>query len=132
MKEEVFSTTDSNKIITLSVSLGIFVGILPVWGYQMLIAFGVAQMVKLNKAIALVASNISIPPMIPFILWGSYITGGLVLGKSSDLLEFTFATMKQNLFQYLIGSVIFAAICSVSFGLITYLLLSIFRKKKKS
>ena len=130
-KENVFSTSDSNKKISLSVSLGIFMGITPLWGYQMFIAFALAHFLKLNKAIALVAANISIPPMIPFILYGCYRTGGLILGKSSDLLDITFDTVKQNLFQYLIGSFVFAAICAVTFGIISYLLLNIFRKKGK-
>ena len=130
-KENVFSTRDSNKKIALSVSLGIFMGITPLWGYQMIVAFALAHFLKLNKAIALVAANISIPPIIPFILYGSYRTGGLILGKSTDLLDITFDTVKHNLFQYLIGSFVFAAVCAVIFGIITYLLLDIFRRKGK-
>lgn len=130
-KENVFSTRDSNKKIALSVSLGIFMGITPLWGYQMIVAFALAHFLKLNKAIALVAANISVPPMIPFILYGSYRTGGLILGKSADLLDITFDTVKHNLFQYLIGSFVFAAVCAVIFGIITYLLLDIFRRKGK-
>jgi len=129
LKEKVFSTGDSNKKIALSIMLGIFMGIMPVWGYQMLIAYTLAHLLKLNKAIALVAANISIPPLIPFILYGSYRTGAWILGNSPDLLDITFETVKQNLFQYLIGSIVFAAICSVIFGLTGYLLLNVFRKK---
>ena len=132
LKEKVFATSDSNKKIALSVILGIFMGIIPVWGYQMLIAFTLAHFLKLNKAVALVASNISIPPLIPFILYGSYRTGALILGNSSDLLDITFDTVKQNLFQYLAGSFVCAAVCAAIFGIISYLLLNIFRRKEKS
>ncbi|MCL1933372.1 MAG: DUF2062 domain-containing protein [Candidatus Azobacteroides sp.] len=130
LKEKVFSTTDSNKKIALSVSLGIFMGIIPVWGYQMVVAFALAHLLKLNKAIALVSSNISIPPMIPLILYGSYRTGIFIAGDSSDF-DISFDAVRQNIFQYLIGSLVFAAVCAVIFGIIVYLLLNIFRKKGK-
>jgi uncharacterized protein (DUF2062 family) len=58
-----------------AVGLGLFCGIAPIWGYQMLAAAALAHMLRLNKAIALLASNISIPPVAPFILYG-----GLALG----------------------------------------------------
>jgi len=45
------------------------------WGYQMLATLFLAHVLKLNKVIAIVAANISIPPMIPFLLYGSYLTG---------------------------------------------------------
>ena len=131
LKEKVFSTTDSNKKIALSVSLGIFMGIIPIWGYQMVVAFAVAHLLKLNKAIALVAANISIPPMLPLILYGSYRTGIFIAGNSSDFLDISFETVKQNILQYLIGSLVFATVCAITFGIIVYLLLNIFRKTKK-
>ena len=58
--------------ITFAVMLGLFMGVAPVWGYQMLIAFGLAHMLKLNKVIVIVTSNISIPPFIPIIIFGSF------------------------------------------------------------
>src|SRR6184192_1573319 len=54
-----------------AVGLGLFCGIAPIWGYQMLVAAAVAHFLRLNKAIALLASNISIPPVAPFILYAS-------------------------------------------------------------
>ena len=41
----------------------IFDGIVPLWGYQMLITLFLAHLFRLNKVIALVAANISIPPI---------------------------------------------------------------------
>jgi len=61
--------------------LGVFMGIFPIWGYQMITAIVLAHVFKLNKFIVIVAANISIVPMIPVILYLSYITGGFVMGK---------------------------------------------------
>ncbi|MDR2622244.1 MAG: DUF2062 domain-containing protein, partial [Dysgonamonadaceae bacterium] len=131
-REHVLASNYSNVQITLSVMLGIFLGIIPVWGYQMLIAYGLAHVLKLNKVIALVASNISIPPMLPFILYGSFAIGAWVLERPFrlDLSHVSFETVKEDIVQYLTGSVLLAVVAAVAFGVITYLLLSIFRKKK--
>jgi glycosyltransferase involved in cell wall biosynthesis len=131
-KEHVLASNYSNLQITLSVTLGIFLGIIPVWGYQMLIAYGLAHVLKLNKVIALVASNISIPPMLPFILYGSFAIGAWILERPFrlNLSHVTFETMKEDITQYIIGSVLLAIISAITFGIITYLLLSIFRKMK--
>jgi glycosyltransferase involved in cell wall biosynthesis len=131
-KEHILASNYSNLQITLSVMLGIFLGIIPIWGYQMLVAYGLAHVFKLNRVIALVASNISIPPMLPFILYGSFATGAWALGKPSklNLSHITFETMKQDIVQYITGSILLAIISALAFGIITYLLLSIFRKIK--
>ncbi|MDR3218679.1 MAG: DUF2062 domain-containing protein [Dysgonamonadaceae bacterium] len=133
LSKHIFASTQSNRTITLSVMLGIFLGIVPIWGYQMLVAYAVAHFFKLNKAIALVASNISLPPMIPFILFGSYAAGALIFGNSFEfsLASINFKTIKQDIIQYFVGSIVLAAAVSVVFGMITYLLLRIFRKNKK-
>lgn len=58
-----------------SVGLGLFCGIAPIWGFQMSAAAALAHKLRLNKAIALVASNISMPPVAPLILVAGLITG---------------------------------------------------------
>lgn len=121
---------ESNLRITLAVMLGIFMGIAPVWGYQMILAALLAHLLRLNKVIALVASNISIPPMIPFILFGSYATGARMLGRPLTLTlhEATLATVRDSLVQYLAGSVVFAAGCALVAGVACLLLLAVFRR----
>ena len=123
---------DSNLRLATAVGLGVFMGIVPIWGYQMIVAFALAHFMKLNKWIVLVASNISIPPMIPFILFGSYVTGGILLGNSI-LPQFdtvSFEAVRNDLLQYLLGSVVFAFVCGVVSWLVSFLLLFVFRKNK--
>ena len=131
-KSEFMDKEQPTSRIVFSVMLGIFMGIFPVWGYQMLIGVFLAHLLKLNKAITLVASNISIPPMIPFILFGSYATGCLVTDTPMTLIisEISIDSVKEVLLQYLLGSVIFAVICSVVAGVLTATLLTIFRREK--
>ena len=125
---------ESNMRISLAVMFGVFMGIVPVWGYQMILAGVLAHLMGLNKVIAIVASNISIPPMIPFLLFGSYATGGWILERPVTLTlhEVTFDTIKDSFVQYLAGSMVFAVICGLLAGLICITLLSLFRKSERA
>jgi glycosyltransferase involved in cell wall biosynthesis len=132
IRKHVLSPDESNFKKSASVALGIFMGIAPVWGWQMAIALALAILFKLNKAITLVASNISIPPVVPFILIASYFTGGLVLNRHGTLYLHSGITMefvKKNFWQYIIGSLVFGAAMSFLSGIVTWSLLKIFRRK---
>jgi glycosyltransferase involved in cell wall biosynthesis len=131
IRKHLLGPDESNFKKSASLALGIFMGIAPVWGWQMAIALALAILFKLNKVITLVASNISIPPLIPFILLASYFTGGLVLDRHEPLnlqSGITMEFVKKNFFQYIIGSLVFGAAMSFLAGLVTWLLLKIFRK----
>jgi uncharacterized protein (DUF2062 family) len=132
LRENILDSADSNTRITLSVMTGIFVGILPVWGWQMMISFGLAHYFKLNKFVTVAASNISIPPILPLILYLSYLTGGWVLGTKTTALRYSSGLglqwVKANFLQYVTGSLIFGAITSISLGTLFYLLLRMFRQ----
>lgn len=134
MRKHLLSPEESNFRKSASIAMGIFMGIAPVWGWQMMIALALSIALKLNKAITLIASNISIPPMIPFILFGSYITGGFILGNHQPLdfgPEITLDFVKKNLIQYVVGALVFGAIMGILAGFFTYLLLAVFRRRQK-
>lgn len=134
IKDDILHTKDSNLQISKAVGFGFFMGIVPVWGWQTILALTLSHYFKLNKAIVILAANISIPPLLPFVLFGSFYTGAVVLGKNLDLLHFTreisFKTVSQDLLQYIIGAMVLAILSAIITGLITLLLLKIFRKKK--
>lgn len=131
IRRELFNPDESNRVKVASVMLGAFMGVAPVWGWQMAIALGIAIAFRLNKIIVLAVSNISIPPMIPLILYLSYITGGLLLGRGAGIShdgEITLAFVTENLMQYIIGALSFGLILAIVLGFITYIVLLIFRR----
>lgn len=134
-QKQILQSEEPNSKIAFAIMLGLFMGVAPVWGYQMLIAFGLAHLLKLNKVLVIVASNISIPPMIPIILFASFKTGGLFIEANKLTLHYSsginFEMIKDNLLQYLIGSLAFGVILAITMGLISYILLSLFRKKNQ-
>jgi uncharacterized protein (DUF2062 family) len=131
----VLSPDESNARKTLSVMVGTFLGIIPIWGWQIAAAIAISMIFKLNKMMTIVASNISIPPMIPVIIFGSYEIGGIFITKNSIDLKYnsgiTLEYISRNFLQYLVGSIVLAVAAAILFGLVTYILLSIFRKDKK-
>jgi glycosyltransferase involved in cell wall biosynthesis len=131
--DDIFHAKDSNLQISKAVGFGFFMGIVPIWGWQTIVALALSHYFKLNKAIVILAANISIPPMLPFILFGSFYTGAVVLGKDLNLLHFTreinVKTVSQDLLQYIIGSVVLAIAAALVTGIITFLILKFFRKK---
>ena len=134
IKEDILSSNDSNSIKATSIALGTFIGIAPFWGFQTVLVIFLAVFLKLNKALAFTFSNISIPPMIPFVIYGSMKVGSIFIEDKKAIIiknETVFNTIKDNLLQYVVGSLFLATVASILFGFASYLLLSLFRKSAK-
>jgi glycosyltransferase involved in cell wall biosynthesis len=133
INKQILQSQESNINISIAVALGIFTGILPIWGFQLITAIALAHMLGLSKLITSVAANISIPPMIPIILYLSYVTGGWVMHSESNIKFSTNLSVKSfenNLIQYVIGSIVLAIILSIFAGIISFIILKGFRKKR--
>ncbi|MCC8036412.1 MAG: DUF2062 domain-containing protein [Rikenellaceae bacterium] len=130
MRNYVTRTNESNLTMSMSIALGVFWGIVPVWGYQMVVAGVTAHFLKLNKVIAILGSNISIPPMIPVIVYVCYAVGGLSLNRPLLLTfnNFSLEVIGEGLWQYIVGSVVVGCACALIFGTVSYVLMSKFRK----
>lgn len=123
--KQIIHSKESNLKIALSVGLGVFCGIIPLWGYQMITAGVLAHLFKLNKVISVVSSNISIPPMIPLILYMSLLFGGVLLGTSTfiSISGVTFESLYTSIFQYVVGSVALAVVCGITIGGVVFFVL---------
>ena len=130
--EQIANPKFSNLNLALSVAFGVFMGIVPIWGYQMLTAIFLAYVFKLNKVLVIISANISIPPMIPVILFLSLKTGELITQSNLNLdySDISFDLIKSMLVVYLIGSVAFAFVSFILSGIIAYLVLAITRKTR--
>ena len=115
-----------------SVAFGIFMGIIPIWGFQLAAAIFLAVVMKLNKTLVIIAANISVPPMIPLIIYGSYKMGTMWMSKTAVNLKYTKAlslqSIQNNLTQYIYGSVTLAFVAAIVIGLLFFILLRLFKK----
>jgi glycosyltransferase involved in cell wall biosynthesis len=133
VKEHLFNQHHSAQVKSASVALGVFMGIVPIWGFQLMAAIFLAIVLKLNKPLVIIAANISIPPMIPVIIFASYKAGAFWMGDKATEIDYnksiSLLSIKNNLQQYIYGSITLAVIAAIFFGLITFVLLKLFKKK---
>jgi uncharacterized protein (DUF2062 family) len=135
IKKEIFNPEESNARKAISIGFGVFMGIFPVWGFQMIIAVLLSLPFRLNKVLVLLSTNISLPPLIPFIIYFSYKFGSLYAGQNAVQILFndtiSLEMIHLNLMQYLIGAIFLSIISGLFLGIISYILLLIFGKRKK-
>ncbi|MFV8345704.1 DUF2062 domain-containing protein [Flavobacterium sp. ZB4P13] len=134
--ENILESNDSNARKAGSIALGIFIGISPFWGFQTVLVLFLAVVFKLNKAISFTFSNISFPPMIPFIIYGSLKLGSGFIHSDKPLFldkSITFTDIKNNIGQYVVGSFLLATIMAITLGVLGYVLMTFFStiKNKK-
>jgi uncharacterized protein (DUF2062 family) len=134
IKQEAIKPDESNMKKALSIGFGVFMGIIPLWGFQLLIGIPLSVLFKMNKVLFITAANISIPPTLPFIIYVSFLCGQLVLtGKTdtSQLTNLSLESIKTNAVQYFVGACVFAVWAFAVSFLVSFTLLKIFRKEPK-
>ncbi|CAG4995064.1 hypothetical protein DYBT9275_01539 [Dyadobacter sp. CECT 9275] len=131
IRQEAVKPEESNVSKAKSIGFGFFMGIVPIWGFQLLTGIPLAVYFRMNKVLFLTAANVSLPPFIPFIIFGSYKFGGLFYRNGVELTSMdnlTLASIHMNIVQYFVGGTLLAGIAGTAGFLVSYLILSIFRK----
>ncbi|NTV52210.1 MAG: DUF2062 domain-containing protein [Candidatus Firestonebacteria bacterium] len=117
----------------LSLGFGAFMGVFPVWGLQMLIAVFIAQRLHLNAALVILAANISLPPMIPFIVYSALVLGRFLSSGqwvwSLDWHHLTLALARARAWEFILGSVVLAVGVGLLVGAAGYLFLTLFKSE---
>jgi glycosyltransferase involved in cell wall biosynthesis len=122
---------ESNLRKASSVGFGVFMGIVPIWGFQLLIGIPLALLMRLNKALFLIAANISIFPFTVFWLVASLAMGKWMLGYEWNLhlQGVTLERVKQDGIAFFTGGTVLSLLMGLlAFGL-TWIGLTTFRKK---
>ncbi len=133
--KKLLGSGESSMKLSLATGFGVFMGIIPIWGFQMIAAAFLAHLFKLNKALVLVASNISIPPMMPIIIYLSFVMGRLFVSNPVHIAfdkNITLETAKISFLQYVYGSIPLAVAAGIIAALFTYIFLFIRRKGRKN
>jgi uncharacterized protein (DUF2062 family) len=123
--------TETPGRLSLAVGLGLFCGIAPIWGFQMVAAALLAHRLRLNKAIAVTASNVSFPLAAPFILAAGLILGhflhtGQWLGFSPETVA---AQIPIFLGEWIVGSIMLACLVGMSGTTIAFVLAQRWNRK---
>lgn len=131
IRKNITHSKESNVRLAAAMGWGVFCGIIPFWGYQFVFALFSAHLLRLNKVLAAVFSNVSVPPAIPFILYGSLRIGEWITGSGSvfSLHEISFGLVRQSLWQYMVGSLTLGLAAGLLVFLLAWLILTLFKRK---
>ena len=123
-------TSEDALHLACAVGVGSLIGTLPIWGLQTIVALATAHWLRLNKVIVLAFSNVSLPPIIPFVLYGSLYIGALITGSEAptNISNLSLENIGQTTWQYVVGAIPFAIITGLLLGSIAYIIIRIFRK----
>jgi uncharacterized protein (DUF2062 family)/trans-aconitate methyltransferase len=117
-----------------AVFLGIFIGIMPIYGLQTLAAVGVALLFRLNKPLTVAGTFVGIPALQPVIVFSSVELGCLLrLGSfqplnMSDLAVAPTHLNKEQFFIWLIGSMALGILVGGVGGATTAIVVHVHRK----
>ncbi|RYE24123.1 MAG: DUF2062 domain-containing protein [Sphingobacteriales bacterium] len=125
---------ESNHTKASSVGFGVFMGIVPVWGFQLAIGIPLSILFRMNKALFLIAANISIFPFTPFIWVASLATGKWLLGYHEWSLNWhtlSLARFKQEGLAFFLGGTVLSIVAGLATYLLAFAILSITRRTPK-
>ena len=105
-----------------AVFVGIFIANVPIYGFQLLAAAGIAVVFKLNKPLTLAATFINNPLLQPFLILSS-VTVGQFLLTGRVVADLSLAGLKSGFIAWLVGSVAVGAILGGVGALVTFLFL---------
>lgn len=135
LKRLLLNPNESITTKANSIAFGGFMGIIPIWGFQLLVGIALAHLMKLNKTLVVTAAHISIPPLIPFVVFLSYKMGKPFMGARAVDISFnkqlTLKYIGENLEQYLYGSVTLAVVVGILFWVVTFFFLEFKRSNKR-
>ena len=133
LMEDLFGSDDPAEKKAFSIALGVFIGLSPIWGFHTVTVIFLALLLNLNKVIAFAFSNVSLPPFIPFILYFSLKLGSWILGESFVLsmseIDPSIELVKY-LKSYIVGSLVLSVTAAISCGILSYIFLMLFERKK--
>ena len=134
VKKQILLSKESNLKIAAAMGWGTLCGVLPIWGYQMAFAGVSAHFMKLNKMVAMAFSNFTIPPLSPFILYGSVLLGAEVLCIENvfTLDNISLESASQSVAQYIVGSVVLAIVLGLAVFILSLLVMIICKRKPKN
>jgi uncharacterized protein (DUF2062 family) len=118
----------------VAVFLGIFIGIVPIYGFQTLAALGIALLLRLNKPLTVACTFIGNPLFLPLIIFFSVELGCLLRRGSfqplslSALVAMRTHINKEQFFIWMIGSVALGILLGGVGGAVTAFVVHRYRK----
>lgn len=111
--------------VAASVALGLFWAVAPVWGFQIALTLLSAHLLRLSKPLAVLASNLSVPPVAAVLIPTALLLGRAALHRPQVA---ALALESEDVAAFLLGSVLLGLLLALTGGLLTYLGVAGFRR----
>lgn len=130
LKKLLTENTSPEQLAAAS-ALGVFLGTLPLIACHSIVILFAAAFFRLNKVVALSASQICMPPLIPALC----IETGYFMRHGKFLTEISMTTLGyqalERLYEWIIGSLLLAPVIAVLVGLTVYVICIYISFKRK-
>ncbi len=135
LRKLLSSPGESDLTKVNSIAFGGFMGVLPIWGFQLIVGIPLAHIMRLNKALFILAANISLPPMIPLIVFLSYELGRPWMGHRAVNIsmdrQLTLDRIGANFEQYIYGACTLAVLTGIALWLTSFIFMRLYRRSKR-
>jgi len=118
--EKLLQLKDRPDETARGLAIGVFIGFLPIIGFQVIVAVTISLFVRASKVAAAVGTHVTNPWTTLPILVLDYYVGCLVLGRHACLPQLNFSSFhslltcgKDILVPMFVGGVLLGALCSV-------------------
>lgn len=117
----------SPKKLGWAVGVGVFLGLSPIYGFQVLVLAFLVPILRLNVAAAFLGLQVSAPPLTPFVVFAAVQTGAML--RKGAWLSLDWASLqslslagvaKEFGLDFVVGSLVLAALLAPGLGLLTY------------
>ncbi|MDR3681746.1 MAG: DUF2062 domain-containing protein [Flavipsychrobacter sp.] len=100
-----------------SIAFGIFMGILPVWGFQLIIGMPLAMLFRLNKTLFFIFMHVSMLPFTPLFWMASLLTGNLLMNRPMiihDWRHITLGDVRTEGISFILGGTVLAIVAGIA------------------
>jgi uncharacterized protein (DUF2062 family) len=114
-----------------SVATGVFMGIFPIHGFQVVTLMGLSALLGLNRPLAFLGVCVSSPPFLPFIIIAAVAIGRVLLpgGLAAQSTSLTTQRLIQGGAEFIVGSI---ALSVISASVIFLVLYPVFSRLEKN
>lgn len=128
---EMLNGNSSPRGVAFGFGVGVYIGFLPFYGLQTILSIIAAYIIpKVNKASLILATQLFLPPVIPFVIAANYVVGSFLMHGNVSFVKIT--SVSDALFYFLpvlTGSLVCGAAAGAVSGAAVYLIM---KKTKKT
>jgi glycosyltransferase involved in cell wall biosynthesis len=129
----MFTNAASPNTASRSVAMGVFVGILPIYGFQVAFLTAMTPVLRLNWPLAFLGANVSCAPLLPFVIAAGIAVGKIVVPRlpfSPPSILWAHAFAKGGV-EWFVGSIVIAVCAGILVYGFSYPLFKILTKSRK-